>query len=322
MGFGFRKSKSFGGVRFNLSKSGLGVSYGVKGFRISQNSKETTLYAGRGGVYYRKKLSTKKKQPSQNKYDETQLVTPYHTYMKLNEVQGIFEYYVHINKDYVLNDFIKNQKQIQNLKNLNYALMVIGCFAPFLWLICAYLFYIINKKQKDNIININEEKLKEVKTVFDELSNNYCLYNAFVHHRLSWGLIEVSNMFNTSLPVIILHDRDYKLCFCENSLVVYNNETVFAIPYKKIVLMFEETTALMINPPEYSNVLSITYEHTNKDGSPNKRYKYNQEIKEISAYLIQIISDNDIFIPLTMFDKEKAFELYKTLENLMKKRKS
>ncbi|WP_093470994.1 DUF4236 domain-containing protein [Paenibacillus popilliae] len=32
MGFYFRKSVSFGGIRLNFSKSGLGTSVGIKGF--------------------------------------------------------------------------------------------------------------------------------------------------------------------------------------------------------------------------------------------------------------------------------------------------
>ncbi|MFM7316607.1 MAG: DUF4236 domain-containing protein, partial [bacterium] len=37
MGFYFRKSIGVGPFRFNLSKSGIGVSTGIPGFRISQS---------------------------------------------------------------------------------------------------------------------------------------------------------------------------------------------------------------------------------------------------------------------------------------------
>lgn len=58
MGFGFKKSKNFGGVKLNLSKSGIGFSTGVKGFRVSAGPNGVNLNAGRNGIYYRKKLST------------------------------------------------------------------------------------------------------------------------------------------------------------------------------------------------------------------------------------------------------------------------
>src|SRR6266487_1461234 len=56
MSFFLRKSLRFGPVRFNLSKSGIGVSAGVKGLRIGAGPRGNYVYAGRGGIYYRKTL--------------------------------------------------------------------------------------------------------------------------------------------------------------------------------------------------------------------------------------------------------------------------
>ena len=39
MGIRFRKSFSIGPLRINLSKSGIGFSMGVKGFRVSRSAK-------------------------------------------------------------------------------------------------------------------------------------------------------------------------------------------------------------------------------------------------------------------------------------------
>lgn len=55
MGFYLRKSFSMGPIRLNLSKSGLGLSAGVKGARLGVNSKgRSYVHAGRGGLYFRK----------------------------------------------------------------------------------------------------------------------------------------------------------------------------------------------------------------------------------------------------------------------------
>ena len=56
MGLFFKKSKNLGLFKLNFSKSGIGMSFGVKGFRISKNSKGTYLNAGKNGFYYRKKI--------------------------------------------------------------------------------------------------------------------------------------------------------------------------------------------------------------------------------------------------------------------------
>src|SRR5262245_26283356 len=56
MGFYIRKSISAGPFRFNLSGSGLGVSAGVKGFRIGSGPRGNYVHMGRGGLYYRASL--------------------------------------------------------------------------------------------------------------------------------------------------------------------------------------------------------------------------------------------------------------------------
>jgi len=56
MSFFLRKALRFGPIRFNLSKSGIGVSAGVKGLRIGTGPKGNYIHAGRGGLYYRKSL--------------------------------------------------------------------------------------------------------------------------------------------------------------------------------------------------------------------------------------------------------------------------
>jgi hypothetical protein len=56
MGFYIRKAISVGPFRFNLSKSGVGVSAGVKGLRFGTGPRGNYVHIGRGGVYYRKTL--------------------------------------------------------------------------------------------------------------------------------------------------------------------------------------------------------------------------------------------------------------------------
>ncbi len=47
MGLFFRKSLKLGPVRLNFSKSGIGVSTGVRGLRVSTSARGTYLNAGR-----------------------------------------------------------------------------------------------------------------------------------------------------------------------------------------------------------------------------------------------------------------------------------
>jgi DNA polymerase III epsilon subunit-like protein len=57
VGFYIRKSLRAGPFRFNLSKSGVGVSVGVPGFRVGTGPRGNYVHMGRGGVYYRATLN-------------------------------------------------------------------------------------------------------------------------------------------------------------------------------------------------------------------------------------------------------------------------
>ncbi len=62
MGFYLRKSFRLGPVRLNLSKSGLGISAGVRGARIGMTSSgKSYVHAGRGGLYLRQNLASSTK---------------------------------------------------------------------------------------------------------------------------------------------------------------------------------------------------------------------------------------------------------------------
>lgn len=75
MGFRFRKSVSFGPVRVNLSKSGIGYSVGAKGARITKKANggtRTTLSVPGTGISHvsgskKRKASTKVAKPKKEK---------------------------------------------------------------------------------------------------------------------------------------------------------------------------------------------------------------------------------------------------------------
>ncbi len=56
MGWFYRRSAKFGPFRLNFSKSGIGVSAGIKGARVSTGPRGTYLNLGTNGIYYRQKI--------------------------------------------------------------------------------------------------------------------------------------------------------------------------------------------------------------------------------------------------------------------------
>lgn len=74
MGFNFRKSINLGfGTKLNLSKSGLGVSTGIKGARIGVGSKGIRATGGipGTGIYYTKNIGSKNKSIEKNEKNKS-----------------------------------------------------------------------------------------------------------------------------------------------------------------------------------------------------------------------------------------------------------
>jgi hypothetical protein len=58
MGLFFRKSIKLGILHINFSKSGIGFSFGIPGFRIINPSKGKMYFqTGKNNIYYRKNLN-------------------------------------------------------------------------------------------------------------------------------------------------------------------------------------------------------------------------------------------------------------------------
>jgi hypothetical protein len=91
MAWYLRKSVKLGPVRFNLSKSGIGTSVGVKGFRVGvRPNGKSYIHAGRYGLYYRQELGggTGSSRPSS---PQLQSQTPSPTYTQ-PQIPGTVEY--------------------------------------------------------------------------------------------------------------------------------------------------------------------------------------------------------------------------------------
>ena len=83
MAFYIRKSVSLGPIRFDLSKSGIGTSVSVTGFRVGiRPNGKSYLHAGRYGLYYREELGggrNRGKQRQIQEYDNNENINDHNT---------------------------------------------------------------------------------------------------------------------------------------------------------------------------------------------------------------------------------------------------
>lgn len=89
MGIYLRKSISVGPLRFNLSKSGVGVSAGVSGFRFGTGPRGNYVHMGSGGLYYRATLPpSSSKQISPQPVQSSVSEVPPGTHAPLEEIES------------------------------------------------------------------------------------------------------------------------------------------------------------------------------------------------------------------------------------------
>jgi len=121
MAWYIRKAKKVGLLRFNLSKSGIGLSGGLTGARLGVNSKgQTYVHFGRHGLYYRKHLKPplgSKKVPADPKATES---IPYASAEKEIFESGNMENLTDVDSKSFVEELQKKDRKIELKKWIGY----------------------------------------------------------------------------------------------------------------------------------------------------------------------------------------------------------
>lgn len=174
MGFRFRKSINFGGgVRVNVSKSGIGYSVGTKGVRVTKSAKGgiygTVSASGTGISYRTKNLNSKG--------------SSYNTVKTQNNANGLIEILsIHTQEQQriirEINEIIiKTQKKLNQLKKIDFNIKSIK-YCNIIWgifIITIPMIFVYKKWSEKLIIQKSkiEQELTILKNRCDELQLQY-----------------------------------------------------------------------------------------------------------------------------------------------------
>jgi large-conductance mechanosensitive channel len=216
MGLYFRKSAVLGPIRLNFSKSGIGVSTGVKGARLVFTPKGTFVHIGRNGLYYRKHISLKEKQ---NKRDQELIEIP-----TIRNVEGNQEIIETVNFDNLSDidsqEFI-NELELKDSKSSYLNFFIILGIAVFLAFSIFYFIPYAHQKTegkiaivKDNVVNIraksniNSNKIIQVfkgdklNVVNDSIKNDWIYVNkGSVNGFIYMPLVDLKTEIISSIPI-------------------------------------------------------------------------------------------------------------------------
>ncbi|PHN08145.1 DUF4236 domain-containing protein [Flavilitoribacter nigricans] len=116
MGFSFYRSKQLGPFKINVSTSGVGFSFGIKGARINFSPRGTFVNVGANGIYYRKKISSSSKNQVRKKPEDAIHVDYSQTYD--NKFIGTinFEGLTDVDSSDIVSEIERKRKKVSMLK--------------------------------------------------------------------------------------------------------------------------------------------------------------------------------------------------------------
>lgn len=312
MGWRYRKSINLGGgFRINLSKSGIGYSWGFPGYRhtYSANGSQRKTYSIPGtGISY-VESSGKRKNPSNNniKYDEnTKLITGDTTYYQNSNISNMGKG----------DEILKQISKVRNINILANICLISICLIPIgiiLKLLIAYKWKIDLTYEMDDI---NQKKFDSLNEFLQLLQQNKRLwqvgsstrvyntkYNAGAGNNVSRHAISVSK----SMPWYISHNIDVfclkltteKIYFTPDRMLIFKNFSVGCRKYNDMVAGFDTTNFVESEfVPRDAEIIRYTWRYVNKSGGPDKRFNNNRQIPVCKYGEISLTSEDGINILL------------------------
>lgn len=317
MGWYIRKSVSVGPIRFNISKSGVGASVGVRGFRVGTRPNGTNyVHGGTGGLYYRQDFGgssglgpaqpspspSPAASPAKNTQttshlsanaDQLSRGTKHALVLALNHSYGLFRL------DFLAMGLASVAFLIGLMNSAGAAFAALGCFVP---VVVGVAWWEAKRRTIAVTYDLNGPDLGRFQSLV-----------AAVNHLAScqtvWGRIESQALdgghqsklnagagslvkrapikigegsppwmqTNIAIPTVQFAGKSF--FFLPDCLLVYDSSGVAAVEYPT-VQAFTGTTRFIEDAghPREAQVVDRTWKYPNKDGGPDRRFNGNCEL--------------------------------------------
>ena len=334
MGFYFKKSIKSGGVRFNFSKSGIGTSVGVKGFRVGTNSRGNYIHMGKSGLYYRAALGKKQSRhvtKVQSPISSRQLgqLSIRQEELKFHDIDsGDVAHIVDASSQDVVNEINANRKKVP-LWPIAILLTLIPTGGILLALIGGLLLsFFVDKRRKTTVLiyDIDEDTEQEIEhfyNAFDELVScnsawhiasqasvkekkyhagaNQVVKRTSIHVKYDTPKYLKTNVKVPSIPV-----GSQTIYFFPDRMLIYDKKAVGGLAYRSFSItqknqrFIESETA-----PRDSIIVGHTWQYVNKSGDPDRRFANNKQLPILLYSDVSFTSDTGLN-ELVQFSKQAA----------------
>ena len=313
MSFYIRKSVSVGPLRFNLSKSGIGVSTGVKGFRVGTGPRGNYVHMGRGGIYFRQTIPSSEQPELRTPVPDRQSSKIAFENVEQGDVSQMVDSSSATLLDEINNKFKTPRRWPWALGFTICLLSALTAASSPVWiiiviaLICAsgVTWAIYTDKLRKTVVLFYElephieKAFQELHSAFDALRN--C---ARVWHVESRGNITTTYVwkinagasaivkrtaktlysgapayFKCNIAIPVMPTQRRRLFLLPDRILVWEAAGVGAIDFEDLVVNVNERRFIEDGTvPRDSRVVDRTWKYVNKKGGPDKRFNDNREI--------------------------------------------
>ncbi|MCE5182858.1 MAG: DUF4236 domain-containing protein [Betaproteobacteria bacterium] len=317
MGFYLRKSISVGPLRFNLSKSGIGVSAGVTGFRFGVGPRGNYVHMGRGGLYYRATLppsSSPRNSPAQPPAPIAPEIPP-GTHAPLEEIESADVSKIVDSSSRELLDELNRKRAKARLWPIMaiVSILVLGVGVSSNWPTWLLALFVLAGAVGTYTAHIRDALEKTVVLFYDFDSDMEAAYaqlhtaasqlascaaawhieaSGKVHdrkyHAGASDLVRRKNTFirkdeppyvKTNIETVAVDVGRQTLHFFPDRVLVYDQNGVGAVGYQELRIDVGATRFIESDSvPRDAEVVDRTWKYVNKSGGPDKRFKDNKEL--------------------------------------------
>lgn len=332
MGFYIRKAIRVGPFRFNLSKSGVGVSAGVRGLRFGTGPRGNYVHMGRGGLYYRKTLPSRtgNGQRVKNKPEFQQSHTEIDHELLTEIDSGNVKKMVDSSSSDLVAEMNEKRKKIRMwpivaLSGLVFAFITFHYYKPLtpaIVVVTIAVLLTIFASIKDNLRKTTvllfelepeiETLYQRLHDVFDKIASCSKVWHVeaegavkdkkrnagatSVIKRTSISLGKGNPPFvKTNISVSFIPVGKKTMYFFPDKVLVFEKGGIGAVSYKNLNISVGENRFIEEGGvPKGAKIVGRTWKYVNKRGGPDKRFKDNRELPIMIYEEINLTSDTSL----------------------------
>lgn len=343
MGLRYRKSYNFKGFRVNFSKSGIGYSCGIKGFRYTVaangNQRITSSIPGTG-IYYVEEFGKNKKN-SQKDFDEANI--EHIQNIELNNSSLEYASLISECQKWVDTRF-KNRRFMIYSNIISIVIFFILCIISLIGALYVYLIIVICVNLY-SYYNLHNLKLNKVNVFYDFKSSNDIyeeLINLFdktpksekiwyvesvvknIERRKNAGAETSSDLkdlvitydapffMQSNIKCVSIKFLNDKIYIFPDKILIYKNRKISAVNLNSLNISLSIKNYVVYNDfASDSEILYYTWKYVNNNGSPDRRFKNNGQIPVCKYGQLEIVGPEAFHIIITISNHNNACDFYR-----------